>query len=59
MAVCVSVRTCVCVSTQAHVLEDNRQLVLEGQLHVALQTIGQEATSLKSREVSRFRLQQT
>lgn len=36
---------------QAYVIEDNKQLILEGQLHVALQTIGKEATSLKSREV--------
>ena len=39
-------------------VEDNRQLLLEGQLHVALQTIGQEATSLKSREVRKIRHQQ-
>uniref|UniRef100_A0A674MUT9 Trafficking protein particle complex subunit 8 n=1 Tax=Takifugu rubripes TaxID=31033 RepID=A0A674MUT9_TAKRU len=31
----------------AYVIEDNKQLILEGQLHVALQTIGKEATSLK------------
>eukprot|EP00066_Takifugu_rubripes_P023444 XP_011612710.1 PREDICTED: trafficking protein particle complex subunit 8 [Takifugu rubripes] len=35
---------------KAYVIEDNKQLILEGQLHVALQTIGKEATSLKSRE---------
>uniref|UniRef100_A0A671Y141 Trafficking protein particle complex subunit 8 n=1 Tax=Sparus aurata TaxID=8175 RepID=A0A671Y141_SPAAU len=39
-----------CVSLQAYVVEDNKQLILEGQLHVALQTIGKEASSLTPRE---------
>uniref|UniRef100_A0A674NE51 Trafficking protein particle complex subunit 8 n=1 Tax=Takifugu rubripes TaxID=31033 RepID=A0A674NE51_TAKRU len=36
---------------KAYVIEDNKQLILEGQLHVALQTIGKEATSLKTQEM--------
>lgn len=40
-----------CVSVQAYVVEENKQLILEGQLHVALQTIGKEASSLTPREV--------
>lgn len=40
-----------CVTVQANVVEGNKQLILEGQLHVALQTIGKEATSLTPREV--------
>uniref|UniRef100_A0AAX7V6M5 Trafficking protein particle complex 8 n=1 Tax=Astatotilapia calliptera TaxID=8154 RepID=A0AAX7V6M5_ASTCA len=36
---------------KAYVVEDNKQLILEGQLHVALQTIGKEATSLTAKEV--------
>lgn len=36
---------------QAYVVEDNKQLILEGQLHVALQTIGKEASSLIPKEV--------
>ncbi len=36
---------------QAYVVEDNKQLILEGQLHVALQTIGKEACSLSQKEV--------
>lgn len=35
---------------KAYVVEDNKQLILEGQLHVALQTIGKEASSLTARE---------
>ncbi|XP_054880101.1 trafficking protein particle complex subunit 8 isoform X2 [Poeciliopsis prolifica] len=35
---------------KAYVVEDNKQLVLEGQLHVALQTIGKEASSLIPKE---------
>ncbi|XP_040896043.1 trafficking protein particle complex subunit 8 isoform X2 [Toxotes jaculatrix] len=35
---------------KAYVVEDNKQLILEGQLHVALQTIGKEATSLAPKE---------
>lgn len=37
-------------------MEDNKQLILEGQLHVALQTIGKEACSLAQKEVSLKRL---
>lgn len=33
-------------------VEDNKQLILEGQLHVALQTMGKEASSLTPKEVS-------
>uniref|UniRef100_A0A3P9HJ53 Trafficking protein particle complex 8 n=1 Tax=Oryzias latipes TaxID=8090 RepID=A0A3P9HJ53_ORYLA len=36
---------------KAFVVEDSKQLILEGQLHVALQTIGKEATSLMPKEV--------
>lgn len=39
--------------SQAYVVEDNKQLILEGQLHVALQTFGKEATSLTPKEVQR------
>lgn len=39
------------MSFQAYVVEDNKQLILEGQLHVALQTIGKEACSLSQKEV--------
>uniref|UniRef100_A0A8C7XGM6 Trafficking protein particle complex subunit 8 n=1 Tax=Oryzias sinensis TaxID=183150 RepID=A0A8C7XGM6_9TELE len=35
---------------KAFVVEDSKQLILEGQLHVALQTIGKEATSLMPKE---------
>lgn len=35
---------------KAYVVEDNKQLILEGQLHVALQTIGREASSLIPKE---------
>ncbi|XP_043984891.1 trafficking protein particle complex subunit 8 [Gambusia affinis] len=35
---------------KAYVVEDNKQLILEGQLHVALQTIGKEASSLIPKE---------
>ncbi|XP_061894359.1 trafficking protein particle complex subunit 8 isoform X2 [Entelurus aequoreus] len=35
---------------KAYVVEDNKQLILEGQLHVALQTVGKEATSLTPKE---------
>uniref|UniRef100_A0A8C1RYJ8 Trafficking protein particle complex 8 n=1 Tax=Cyprinus carpio TaxID=7962 RepID=A0A8C1RYJ8_CYPCA len=38
------------MSFQAYVVEDNKQLILEGQLHVALQTIGKEACSLSQKE---------
>ncbi|XP_028299934.1 trafficking protein particle complex subunit 8 isoform X2 [Gouania willdenowi] len=35
---------------KAYVVEDNKQLILEGQLHVALQTIGKEASSVINKE---------
>ncbi|XP_054646077.1 trafficking protein particle complex subunit 8 isoform X2 [Dunckerocampus dactyliophorus] len=35
---------------KAYVVEDNKQLILEGQLHVALQAVGKEATSLTPKE---------
>ncbi|XP_059197292.1 trafficking protein particle complex subunit 8 isoform X2 [Centropristis striata] len=35
---------------KAYVVEDNKQLILEGQLHVALHTIGKEASSLTPKE---------
>uniref|UniRef100_A0A8D0A2W6 Trafficking protein particle complex subunit 8 n=1 Tax=Sander lucioperca TaxID=283035 RepID=A0A8D0A2W6_SANLU len=35
---------------KAYVVEDNKQLILEGQLHVALQSIGKEASSLTPKE---------
>ncbi|XP_070688188.1 trafficking protein particle complex subunit 8 [Pempheris klunzingeri] len=35
---------------KAYMVEDNKQLILEGQLHVALQTIDKEASSLTPRE---------
>uniref|UniRef100_A0A3B3WCQ8 Trafficking protein particle complex 8 n=1 Tax=Poecilia mexicana TaxID=48701 RepID=A0A3B3WCQ8_9TELE len=35
---------------KAYVVEDNKQLILEGQLHVALQTFGKEASSLIPKE---------
>uniref|UniRef100_A0A673XVI4 Trafficking protein particle complex subunit 8 n=1 Tax=Salmo trutta TaxID=8032 RepID=A0A673XVI4_SALTR len=35
---------------KAFVVEDNKQVILEGQLHVALQTIGKEACSLTQKE---------
>uniref|UniRef100_A0A667WZ17 Trafficking protein particle complex subunit 8 n=1 Tax=Myripristis murdjan TaxID=586833 RepID=A0A667WZ17_9TELE len=39
---------------KAYVVEDNKQLILEGQLHVALQTIGKEACSPTQKEESSF-----
>ncbi|XP_015260638.1 PREDICTED: trafficking protein particle complex subunit 8-like, partial [Cyprinodon variegatus] len=35
---------------KAYVVEDNKQRMVEGQLHVALQAVGQEASSLLPRE---------
>uniref|UniRef100_A0A3Q2XN36 Trafficking protein particle complex subunit 8 n=1 Tax=Hippocampus comes TaxID=109280 RepID=A0A3Q2XN36_HIPCM len=35
---------------KAYVVEDNKQLILEGQLHVALQAVGKEATSLAPKQ---------
>ena len=40
---------------QAYVVEDNKQLILEGQLHVTLQTVGKEAFSLPQKEVRTVR----
>ncbi|CDQ61479.1 unnamed protein product [Oncorhynchus mykiss] len=37
---------------KAFVVEDNKQVILEGQLHVALQTIDKEACSLTQKEVN-------
>ncbi|KAG5275585.1 hypothetical protein AALO_G00122040 [Alosa alosa] len=37
---------------KAYVVEDNKQLILEGQLHVSLQTIGKEVCSLTQKEES-------
>uniref|UniRef100_A0A8C6PS95 Trafficking protein particle complex subunit 8 n=1 Tax=Nothobranchius furzeri TaxID=105023 RepID=A0A8C6PS95_NOTFU len=36
---------------KAYVIEDNKQLILEGQLHVALHSFGKEASSLVPKEV--------
>ncbi|XP_061152992.1 trafficking protein particle complex subunit 8 isoform X5 [Syngnathus typhle] len=35
---------------KAYVVEDSKQLILEGQLHVALQAVGEEATSLAPKQ---------
>ncbi|XP_034036210.1 trafficking protein particle complex subunit 8 isoform X2 [Thalassophryne amazonica] len=35
---------------KAYVVEDNKQLILEGQLHVSLQTVGKEASSVTPKE---------
>ncbi|KAK0133256.1 Trafficking protein particle complex subunit 8 [Merluccius polli] len=40
----------VIVLWKAYVVEDNKQLILEGQLHVTLQTEGKEACSLPQKE---------
>ncbi|KAJ3598805.1 hypothetical protein NHX12_032769 [Muraenolepis orangiensis] len=40
----------VIVLWKAYVVEDNKQLILEGQLHVTLQTVGKEACSLPQKE---------
>ncbi|KAF7203778.1 trafficking protein particle complex subunit 8 [Nothobranchius furzeri] len=37
---------------KAYVIEDNKQLILEGQLHVALHSFGKEASSLVPKEES-------
>ncbi|KAG7488409.1 hypothetical protein MATL_G00034240 [Megalops atlanticus] len=47
---CSEVDLNVIVLWKAYVVEDNKQLILEGQLHVALQTIGKEACSLSQKE---------
>ncbi|XP_048385356.1 trafficking protein particle complex subunit 8 isoform X2 [Stegostoma tigrinum] len=43
---CSEVDLNVIVLWKAYVVEDNKQLILEGQLHVALESIGKEASSL-------------
>ncbi|XP_067834095.1 trafficking protein particle complex subunit 8 isoform X1 [Heptranchias perlo] len=43
---CSEVDLNIIVLWKAYVVEDNKQLILEGQLHVALQSIGKEACSL-------------
>ncbi|KAI5619859.1 trafficking protein particle complex subunit 8 isoform X1 [Silurus asotus] len=47
---CSEVELDIIVLWKAYVVEDNKQLILEGQLHVALQTIGKEACSLAQKE---------
>ncbi|XP_060722601.1 trafficking protein particle complex subunit 8 isoform X3 [Tachysurus vachellii] len=47
---CTEVELDIIVLWKAYVVEDNKQLILEGQLHVALQTIGKEACSLTQKE---------
>ncbi|XP_076873114.1 trafficking protein particle complex subunit 8 isoform X2 [Brachyhypopomus gauderio] len=47
---CSEVELDIIVLWKAYVVEDNKQLILEGQLHVALQTVGKEACSLPQRE---------
>ncbi|XP_026147080.1 trafficking protein particle complex subunit 8-like isoform X1 [Carassius auratus] len=47
---CSDVELDIIVLWKAYVVEDNKQLILEGQLHVALQTIGKEACSLSQKE---------
>ncbi|XP_062858255.1 trafficking protein particle complex subunit 8 isoform X2 [Trichomycterus rosablanca] len=47
---CSEVELDIIVLWKAYVVEDNKQLILEGQLHIALQTIGKEACSLSQKE---------
>ncbi|XP_059369033.1 trafficking protein particle complex subunit 8-like isoform X2 [Carassius carassius] len=47
---CSDVELDIIVLWKGYVVEDNKQLILEGQLHVALQTIGKEACSLSQKE---------
>ncbi|XP_017311736.1 trafficking protein particle complex subunit 8 isoform X1 [Ictalurus punctatus] len=47
---CSEVELDIIILWKAYVVEDNKQLILEGQLHVALQTIGKEACSLAQKE---------
>ncbi|KAM9435851.1 trafficking protein particle complex subunit 8 isoform 1-T1 [Clarias gariepinus] len=47
---CSEVELDIIVLWKAYVVEDNKQLILEGQLHVALQSIGKEACSLAQKE---------
>lgn len=37
---------------QAYVVEDNKQLILEGQHHVCLNAVGKDAFSLPQKQVS-------
>ncbi|KAF4099357.1 trafficking protein particle complex subunit 8 isoform X1 [Onychostoma macrolepis] len=47
---CSEIELDIIILWKAYVVEDNKQLILEGQLHVALQTIGKEACSLSQKE---------
>ncbi|XP_035380054.1 trafficking protein particle complex subunit 8 isoform X1 [Electrophorus electricus] len=47
---CSEVELNIIVLWKAYVVEDNKQLILEGQLHVALQTVGKEACSVPQKE---------
>ncbi|KAJ8276838.1 hypothetical protein GJAV_G00068480 [Gymnothorax javanicus] len=47
---CSEVDLNIIVLWKAYVVEDNKQLIVEGQLHVALQTIGKEVCSLSQKE---------
>ncbi|XP_051953858.1 trafficking protein particle complex subunit 8-like isoform X2 [Xyrauchen texanus] len=47
---CSEVELDIIVLWKAYVVEDYKQLILEGQLHVALQSIGKEACSLSLKE---------
>ncbi|RXN15358.1 trafficking particle complex subunit 8 isoform X1 [Labeo rohita] len=47
---CSEVELDIIILWKAYVVEDNKQLILEGQLHVALQTIGKESCSLSQKE---------
>nr|XP_015195016.1 PREDICTED: trafficking protein particle complex subunit 8 isoform X1 [Lepisosteus oculatus] len=47
---CTEVDLNIIVLWKAYVIEDNKQFILEGQLHVALQTIGKEACSLSQKQ---------
>uniref|UniRef100_A0A8C0YT32 Trafficking protein particle complex subunit 8 n=1 Tax=Cyprinus carpio carpio TaxID=630221 RepID=A0A8C0YT32_CYPCA len=51
---CSEVELDIIVLWKAYVVEDNKQLILEGQLHVALQTIGKESCSLSQKEYIRL-----
>lgn len=47
---CSEVEFDIIVLWKAYVVEDNKQLIVEGQLHVSLQTIGKEACTLTQKE---------
>uniref|UniRef100_A0AAY4CUL5 Trafficking protein particle complex 8 n=1 Tax=Denticeps clupeoides TaxID=299321 RepID=A0AAY4CUL5_9TELE len=47
---CSEIELDIIVLWKAYMVEDNKQLILEGQLHVALQRIGKEACSFTQRE---------